>query len=77
MGVVPSLKTNIYGNSSDPVRIMITIGIKDSGTVAAAPVRIYEEKGNHILTFVIELYATCICLIYVSILIVVTVLRYI
>ena len=42
-----------------------------------APVQIYEEKGNHILTFVIELYATCICLIYVAILIVVTALRYI
>ena len=56
---------------------VITIGIKDSGTVAAAPVRIYEEKGNHILPFVIELYATCICLIYVAILIVVTALRYI
>ena len=47
---------------------VITIGIK---------VRIYEEKGNHILTFVIELYAICICLIYVSILIVVPLLRYI
>ena len=56
---------------------VITIGIKGSGTVSASPVRILEEKGNHILTFVIELYATYICLIYVSILIVVTVLRYI
>ena len=56
---------------------VITIGIKGSGTVSASPVPILEEKGNHILTFVIELYATYICLIYVSILIVVTVLRYI
>ena len=79
MGIAPNLKSNIYGNSSDSSQghmtsNMITIGIKGSGTVAAAPVRIYEEKGNHILTFVIEVCAICICLIYISILIAVTVL---
>ena len=75
MGIAPNLKSNIYGNSSDTSQgHMITIGIKGSGTVAAAPVRIYEEKGNHILTFVIEVCAICICLIYISILIAVTVL---
>ena len=54
---------------------VITIGIKVSGSCPSSNLR--RQKGNHILTFVIELYATCICLIYVSILIVVTVLCYI
>ena len=69
MGIALNLKTNIYDNSSDPSQghmtsHVITIGIKGSGIVAAVPVRIYEEKGNHIhvLTFVIEFYATCIYL---------------
>ena len=47
------------------VRVRVTANaITGGATVAAGPVRIYEEKGNHILTFIIiEFYATCICLI--------------
>ena len=47
---------------------VIANGIKGSGTVAAAPVRIYEDKGNHILTYLSNI---------VSILSVVTALPYI
>ena len=67
MGIAPNLKTNIYGNSSDPSQGRMTsqvmsIGINNSGTVATVPSsNLQREKGNHVLTFVIDL-----CYLYLS-----------